>query len=163
MLTNLHRIAALLAFLFIATFMISTVIAELFLSHASVAAVKQAIVYALFVLVPLLMMTGGSGFALARGNRSLLLNAKRRRMPLITLNGLLVLIPVAIFLNVKAGQGEFDTLFYGAQVIELIAGALNLWLIGWNARDGLRLRTSSSAAAATSDERTATAQSVEKA
>ncbi|MEA1052955.1 hypothetical protein U5801_24555 [Lamprobacter modestohalophilus] len=151
MLTNLHRSAALLAFLFIATFMVSTLIAELFLSHASVAEVKQAIVSALFVLVPLLMMTGGSGFALARGRVAALINAKRRRMPLIALNGLLVLVPLAVFLNLKAAQGEFDSIFYGAQGIELIAGALNLWLIGLNARDGLRQRTWSSAAAVTSD------------
>jgi hypothetical protein len=151
MLTNLHRIAALLAFLCIAAFMTSTLIAELFLSHASVAEVKQAIVYALFVLVPLLMITGGSGFALAKGRVAALISAKQRRMPLIALNGLLVLIPLAVFLNLKATQGAFDAPFYGAQVIELMAGALNLWLIGLNARDGLRLRTSSSAAVVPSD------------
>jgi hypothetical protein len=151
MLTNLHRIAALLAFLCIAAFMTSTLIAELFLSHASVAAVKQAIVTALLVLVPLLMITGGSGFALAKGRVAALISAKQRRMPLIAFNGLLVLVPLAVFLNLKAGQGEFDSIFYGAQGIELIAGALNLWLIGLNARDGLRLRTWSTAAAVTSD------------
>jgi len=147
MLTNLHRIAALLAFLCIAAFMTSTLFAELFLSHASVAEVKQAIVYALFVLVPLLMITGGSGFALAKGRVAARISAKQRRMPLIALNGLLVLIPLAVFLNLKATQGAFDALFYGAQVIELMAGALNLWLIGLNARDGLRLKTWSRATA----------------
>lgn len=143
MLTNVHRFAALLAFVFIAAFMTATLIAELFLTHTNVAEVKQAIVYALFMLVPLLMITGGSGFALAKGRIAALISAKRRRMPLIALNGLLVLVPLAVFLNLKAAQGEFDAVFYSAQVIELVAGAANLWLIGLNTRDGLRLRTSS--------------------
>jgi hypothetical protein len=66
---------------------------------------------------------------------------------LIALNGLLVLVPLAVFVHLKAAQGAFDGLFYGAQVIELIAGAANLWLIGLNARDGLRLRSLSPTAA----------------
>lgn len=160
--TNVHRIAALFAFLFIATFMTSTLIAELFLSHASVAKVKQAIVTGLFVLVPLLMITGGSGFALAKGRAVALIGAKRRRMPLIALNGLLVLVPLAVFLNLKAAHGELDAIFYGAQTVELLAGALNLWLIGLNARDGLRLRTGSPVTAVTSDWRAAAARFVKK-
>ena len=44
--TMLHGLAAALALLLIASFWTSTVISELFLSQASVAAVKQAIVYA---------------------------------------------------------------------------------------------------------------------
>jgi hypothetical protein len=105
MLTSVHRFAALFAFGLIATFMAATLMAEGFLSYAAIVDVKQAIVYALFVLVPLLAMTGGSGFVLSRRSEHPLVAAKRRRMPVIALNGILVLMPLALFLNLKAGQG----------------------------------------------------------
>lgn len=146
MLTSVHRFAALFAFGLIATFMAATLMAEGFLSYAAIADVKQAIVYALFVLVPLLAMTGGSGFALSRRSEHPLVAAKRRRMPVIALNGILVLMPLALFLNLKAGQGAFDLSFYGAQALELVAGGVNLWLIGLNIRDGMRLRGRTSTA-----------------
>ena len=76
MLTSVHRFAALFAFGLIATFMAATLMAEGFLSYAAIADVKQAIVYALFVLVPLLAMTGGSGFALSRRSEHPLVAAK---------------------------------------------------------------------------------------
>ena len=52
--------------LIVAGFWTSTLVAELFLGSAAVAAVKHAIVYGLFFLVPFLAATGGSGFALGR-------------------------------------------------------------------------------------------------
>ncbi|MBN2887127.1 MAG: hypothetical protein JXM75_10525 [Chromatiaceae bacterium] len=140
MLSNLHRLAGVLAFLLIAAFLSSTLVAELFLSQGTVVVVKQVIVYALFILAPLLMITGGSGFQLGRAQEGGLIAAKRRRMPLIALNGVFVLIPLAIYLHLKAAQGEFDVAFYLAQAAELLAGAGNLWLMGLNIRDGMRLR-----------------------
>ena len=60
-------------------------------------------------------------------------------MPFIAANGLLVLVPCAIFLNRWAAAGTFDATFYVVQVIELIAGAINLTLSGLNMRDGRRM------------------------
>jgi hypothetical protein len=60
-------------------------------------------------------------------------------MPIIALNGLLVLVPAAVFLAGRASAGRFDAIFYVVQAIELIAGAANLMLIGLNMRDGSRL------------------------
>jgi hypothetical protein len=60
-------------------------------------------------------------------------------MPLIAANGLLVLIPSALFLASKASAGEFDTAFYAVQAIELAAGAANIMLLGLNMRDGLKM------------------------
>lgn len=54
-------------------------------------------------------------------------------------NGVLVLIPCAIFLDRWASVGVFDASFYLVQAIELIAGAVNLTLMAMNIRDGLRL------------------------
>ena len=58
---------------------------------------------------------------------------------MIAANGVVVLIPAALYLASKAQAGQFDTSFYIVQVIELIAGAVNITLLGLNMRDGLRL------------------------
>ena len=60
-------------------------------------------------------------------------------MALIGANGLLVLVPCAIFLAGRARADAFDGIFYGAQALELVAGALNLALMGANIRDGVAL------------------------
>ena len=76
---------------------------------------------------------------LARSRKGRLVDAKKRRMPFIAANGLLVLVPCAIVLNRWAAAGSFDSAFYLVQCIELVAGAVNLGLMALNARDGLRL------------------------
>lgn len=68
-----------------------------------------------------------------------LVDTKKRRMPFIAANGLLVLVPCAIFLNRWAAAGSFDTTFYVVQAIELLAGPINLVLMALNVRDGLRM------------------------
>ncbi len=42
----------------------------------------------------------------------------------------LVLLPCAFYLNTLAGRGQFDGMFYGVQALELLAGAVNLTLMG---------------------------------
>ena len=71
------------------------------------------------------MAAGGSGFALAQGGRAGLVGTKIKRMPLIAVNGIVVLIPSALFLASKAGAEEFDASFYAVQALELVAGAIN--------------------------------------
>jgi hypothetical protein len=135
-----HLVAGILAPLCIATFFLSTVLTELFGSHAAVAQLKSLIVTpGLWIMVPLMAAVGGSGMFLAKSRRGRLVDAKKKRMPFIAANGLLVLVPCAIVLNRWAAAGSFDTSFYGVQAIELIAGASNLVLMGLNARDGLRM------------------------
>jgi hypothetical protein len=60
-------------------------------------------------------------------------------MPFIALNGLLVLVPCAVFLQLRAAQGDFGAAFAVVQGIELLAGAANLVLMSLNLRDGLAL------------------------
>jgi hypothetical protein len=135
-----HFIAGLLATLTIATFFISTVIVELLGSHEAVAAVKALIVVpGLFFLVPAIAATGGSGFFLSKSRQGRLVEAKKERIPFITANGLLVLIPCAVFLNRWAATSAFDTTFYLVQSVELLAGAANLTLMVKNIRDGLKM------------------------
>lgn len=144
---KIHAVAAVASFIFIAGFWTSSVVAELFLSHNAVALVKHVIAYALIVFVPTIAVVGGTGFSMAGKNPHALLAAKRRRMPVIALTGLLLLVPAALFLNAKAQAGEFDTAFYLVQILELLAGASNLTLIAMNIRDGLRLTRKAALAA----------------
>lgn len=134
-----HAIAGSTAMLIITCFWMSTLISELFMDHAAVAAVKHAIVYSLFLLVPFMAATGGSGIALSKTRSGSLLGRKKRRMAVIGANGLLLMVPAAIFLNSKAAAGEFDAMFYAVQIIELVVGAIQLTLMSMNFRDGLRL------------------------
>jgi len=141
-----HPVAGVLAILTIATFWLSTALTELFASKAVVAVVKTAIPWGFLVLVPALAVAGGSGLALAKGQRTGLIGAKLKRMPLVAANGILILIPSALFLASKARAGVFDTSSYTVQALELAAGAANITLLGLNIRDGIRLRLAPSRA-----------------
>lgn len=136
----IHATAGALAMLTVAIFWTSTLLSELFMGQEAVAAVKYAIAYyGLIPLVILMVGTGGSGFVLAKGRKGQLVDQKKKRMPIIGANGLLVMIPCALFLNSKAAAGEFDTVFYAVQVLELVVGVIQLTLLGRNFRDGLKL------------------------
>lgn len=136
----IHATAGALAMLTVATFWTSTLVSELFMGQEAVVAVKHAIAdFGLISLVILMAGTGGSGFVLAKGRKGRLVEGKKKRMRKIGANGLLVMIPCALFLNSKASAGEFDTVFYVIQVIELGVGAIQLTLLGRSFRDGLKL------------------------
>lgn len=135
----IHPIAGVIAMLTIAVFWLSTATSELFGSASMVVAVKTTIPWGFLLLIPALAATGGSGLFLSKGQRQGPVGAKLRRMPVIAANGVLVLIPSALFLAAKARAGEFDGLFYAVQGLELVAGAVNLTLLGLSIRDGLAL------------------------
>ncbi|MBR0826718.1 hypothetical protein JQ596_14305 [Bradyrhizobium manausense] len=140
MIKSIHPIAGAVAIVTIAAFWLSTALTELFAPHGVVALVKTAIPWGFLLLIPALAAAGGSGFGLAKGRRAGLVGAKIKRMPFIAANGILVLIPSALFLASKANAGEFDTGFYAVQALELAAGATNITLLGLNMRDGLRMK-----------------------
>ncbi len=134
---TVHKLGAITATLCIGTFFLSTLFVELFGSKEAIATVKSLIVMpGLFILVPAIVATG---FTLSGTCKGHLLNAKKKRMPIIGINGVLVLLPAAIFLDQWASSGAFDTKFYLLQGVELVAGAVNLALMSLNIRDGLRL------------------------
>ena len=139
MIKRIHPIAGTIAFLTIAVFWTSTVFSELFGSKELITSVKTIIPWGFLILIPALAAAGGSGFALAEGGRAGLVGTKLKRMPFIGANGILVLIPSALYLASKASAGVFDTSFYMVQALELLAGAMNLTLLGLNMRDGLRI------------------------
>ncbi|PLC49382.1 hypothetical protein CR159_13880 [Pollutimonas subterranea] len=137
--SKLHGIFGAVALLCIATFWLSTVVSELFLTQAGVVAVKNAVLTGMWLLIPAMAATGGSGFSLAKGRRGRLVDVKMRRMKGVAANGLLVLLPSAFVLASWANAGRFDGAFYALQGVELLAGAVNITLLLLNMRDGLRL------------------------
>lgn len=139
MIRILHPIAGIIGMATIATFWLSTVAVEAFGGPGAVLAVKTAILWGLLLLVPALAVTGATGLRMAGRSAHARIAAKRRRMPFIALNGLLVLIPCAVFLHARAAAGDFGNTFALVQGIELLAGAANLALMGLNLRDGLAL------------------------
>ena len=137
---KIHLTAAVIATLCIATFFTSSILVELFGTYDSIAMVKRLIVMpGLFILIPAIAMTGGTGFALSKNRKGRLVENKKKRMPFIAANGILILLPAAIFLNQWAASGLFDTRFYIVQSLELMVGAINLSLMAMNIRDGLRM------------------------
>ena len=136
---RVHAIAGGIGFLMILTFWTSTAISELFTDHETIAAVKALILKGMFILIPAMAIVGGSGMAMGRRRKDAPARAKKKRMPIIAVNGLFVLLPAAWFLAGKAAAGEFDSTFYAVQTIELIAGAANLTMMGLNIRDGLKM------------------------
>jgi len=135
-----HLVAGILAPLCIALIFLSTIAVELFGSHKAVAQLKSLIVMpGLWILIPAIAAAGGSGIFMGRTRKGRLVDAKKKRMPFIAANGLLVLVPCAIVLDRWAAAGSFDSAFYAVQAVELVAGATNLRLMGLNVRDGLRM------------------------
>ncbi len=138
--TKMHMFAGMVAMACIATFFVSTVIVELFGSPENIVQVKSLILMpGLFILIPAIAMTGGSGFNLGKERKGKLVEGKKKRMPFIAANGILILIPAAFFLEKWAAAGSFDAKFYIVQIAELVAGATNLFLMGLQARDGRKL------------------------
>lgn len=137
--TRIHALAGGIGFLTILTFWTSTVFSELFASYETIATIKQLILYGMIVLIPAMAIAGGSGMSLAKARTDAPAMAKKKRMPLIAANGLLVLLPSAIYLASKAADGAFDSWFFTVQALELVAGAANLTMMGLNIRDGLTM------------------------
>jgi len=129
MIPKLHAAAGSLALLTIATFWSSTIVTELFGSHVLIAQTKALILWEMMVLVPAVATAGATEAALS----------KSRRMKIIAANGLLILLPSAVFLALRAGSGQFDAVFYSIQAVELIAGATNITLLTANLRDGMAM------------------------
>lgn len=134
-----HASAGSLAMLCITGFMLSTLISEVFMGPAEIVLVKHGILYALCLLLPILVLTGASGFSLGKGRHGLLLDQKKSNMRIIAITGIVVLLPSAFFLYQKAVAGQYDASFYTVQLLELLAGGNNLRLMGANMVKGLRL------------------------
>jgi hypothetical protein len=139
MIGKVHLVAGILAFALIVTFWTSTIVSEAFGSVTMITSVKQAILWGMLLLIPAMAAVGGTGFRLGGKSTAPVIARKRRRMPVIALNGLLILVPAAFFLAARAGAGRFDAAFYAVQGLELAAGAVNITLMSLNIRDGFAM------------------------
>ena len=136
---KIHAIAGTLGFLIILAFWTSTVVSEMFGTPETIARVKSMILMGMFALIPSTAIAGGSGMVLGGRRKDAPARSKKKRMPFIAGNGLLVLLPSAIFLEARASSGSFDTAFYAVQGVELLVGAVNLTMMALNIRDGRRM------------------------
>jgi len=137
--TRIHAVAGMVGFVLILAFWASTLLSELVAGPETVAMVKGLVLKGMLVLVPAMAIVGASGMALGGKRQDKLASAKKKRMPIIALNGLIILVPSAFFLESRAAAGQFDTLFYVVQALELIAGFANLSMMGMNIRDGFKM------------------------
>lgn len=137
--TVLHAAAGTLALATISTFWVSTALSELFGSYDTITMVKTGVLYGMILLIPAMATAGATGASLGKGWKLPQVAAKSRRMKIIAANGLLILLPSAVFLAMRAQSGYFDTLFYTIQAVELCAGLVNISLLSLNMRDGLAL------------------------
>jgi hypothetical protein len=134
-----HAAAGSVALLLVLSFLTITILSELSMDAANVIVAKRVILYGICLLVPLMAMAGGSGFLLAAGRVGPVVGLKKKRMRLIAANGMLVMLPSAIWLYYSAAKGEFGTAFMVVQGIELAGGFTQLYLLARNFKDGLRL------------------------
>ncbi|ABD88508.1 hypothetical protein [Rhodopseudomonas palustris] len=139
MIRTLHPIAGIIGFLTILGFWLSTVVVELGGDPGAIAAVKLGILWGLAVLIPALATAGLTGFKLGGKSQRPEIVSKRLRMPIIAFNGVVVLVPCAVMLQRQAAAGQFDRTFIVIQALELLAGAVNITLLGLSIRDGLKL------------------------
>ncbi|MEP4703190.1 MAG: hypothetical protein ABJZ79_18765 [Parasphingorhabdus sp.] len=137
---KIHAAAGGLALITIATFWSGTLLVEVIGTHSQIGWVKTAVLWGMLVLIPAMATAGASGAVLAKRMKGPLIAVKQRRMKFIAANGLLILLPSAVFLALRASTGHFDAIFYTVQTVELLAGAANITLLSLNMRDGLALR-----------------------
>lgn len=137
---KLHAFTSIIAFFTIASFLVSTVLVDLFFNHETIAKIKNLIVLpGLFILIPAMAVTGATGFKISKGRKGKLIGKKKKRMPFIVLNGILFMVPAAIVLDMWASTGQFGTKFWVIQLVEIIGGVINLILLSMSMRDGLIL------------------------
>ena len=135
----IHLIATGVATLTIATFFSTTIISELSGDINWIINVKRGILYALPLLFISMPTIGITGSKLAGNNKSKVILRKMFRMKIIAFNGL-SLVVLAITLYLRVNKGSLDITFWILQILELLLGATNLTLIGYNISDGINLK-----------------------
>src|SRR5262245_33692813 len=123
---KIHAGAGAVALLLILSFWTATVVTELYRDPAAIAVAKIWILRGMVLLIPAMAIAGGSGFSLGKGWKTPVVERKRMRMKIAAANGLLILMPSAIFLAYRAEAGVFDAGFGVVQALELLAGATNI-------------------------------------
>jgi hypothetical protein len=137
--TRVHTVAGILGLTLITTFFVASIVAELFGDHDTIASTKTLILYGIGVLIPSMIITGGSGRVLMGRRRGPRVLVKQKRMMAIAAIGLGVLTPCAVVLQQLSAGGNFGATFVALQAVELLGGAVNIVLMSLNLRDGMLL------------------------
>lgn len=140
MIMKVHKAAAALSLLLIASFWISSAAAELSGSAQAIVFAKRFVLTGMFALAPAMAATGLTGRRLAGRRSSEAVSGKLKRIKTMAACGIALLMPLAIYLWWKATVNEFDSWFYAAQLLEFAAGAVNLLLGILNVSAGVNLR-----------------------
>jgi len=136
-----HGVAGAVAMLIIITFITATLYAEVFGNAEIILQVKRSIAFpGIEILLFFMLMAGGTGRSLAKTFNGRIVQTKMRRMRIVALNGIFILIPCAFILSRWAEVDPYSARFYGVQVVEILAGSINLVMLILNMRDGLALR-----------------------
>lgn len=134
-----HRTAGVVALIMLLIFWLSTVGTELMGNFYYIKNTKYFIPYGFIILIPALIIVGTTGLKLVGKTNSFIIRNKQKRMPFIALNGLIILMPCAFYLRYLAIYEQFEISFYIVQIIELIAGAVNITMLTLNIRAGVML------------------------
>jgi len=135
----IHPFAGGIALLTILTFWITTLWSKIDGNPEFILNVKTGILYGMVILIPAMITVGASGFKMGGKSTYPLIVSKKRRMPIIGINGVFILLPCAVSLHWMASSSNFSHAYYFIQWIEIIAGALNITLLSLSMRDGLKL------------------------
>ncbi|RYE23707.1 MAG: hypothetical protein EOP45_06605 [Sphingobacteriaceae bacterium] len=137
-LIGIHIIATVIAAITITSFFISSLAAEINGSEAAIRKVKEVILFFLPVLLVAMPALGVTGNILAGKSQNPIVLAKKRRMKIVFVNGL-ILITLACFLYYRSHYQTIDNIFLTAQLTEFALGLTNLTLIGLNVKSGFQL------------------------
>lgn len=137
-LLKIHLATTALVVLTISAFFISSLVAELSTQIGVIKSIKRGILYALPLLVIGMPILGITGKKLAGRSQNPIVLKKKQRMKVMMINGL-ILSTLVVFLFYQSNFREVNGLFYAVQTVELAFGLVNISLIGFNIRDGLRL------------------------
>ena len=136
---RVHLVSAVLTAATLAQFLVSVMVVGAFGNYAALLLVRHYVALGQALLIPALLVTVFTGLGLATGRRSALVQAKMRRMTVVTLLLVILAAPAAVFLDMKASAGAFDQTFVLVQFGELMVLGMCLLLLGRNIRDGMRL------------------------
>lgn len=104
--SRVHAAAGCLALVLVAAFLVATLTAEASGDPQAILLVKTAIVFAMVMLVPSVMIAGATGRSMAAGRRAPLLRRKQRRTVAVATIGIGVLVPCAVTLRMLAPAGR---------------------------------------------------------
>lgn len=136
---SIHAIAGVIGFICILAFVVSTVVTAAFGGPEAYTTVKGYIFLGCFVLVLALLVAGGTGVSLLGKRQELLALTKQTRGPIGFMTSLIILLPSAFFLARWSAAGNFSTMFFMVQALEIAASTVVIAMIGLNIRDGMAL------------------------